>query len=107
MAVQYLLIALGALVLGYIVGRLDALHTRLNKLERPEPPLFELNKPRKWLTQDTPAAKTPIAIDTSKFVTEVSTAGLEKPEDLALGEKKTVKDDISASVNKLAQLKRS
>lgn len=108
MLVQYLLLAFGAFALGYLIGRVDSLHARLHNLEHGSPARdFKLDKPKKWFTQDTPAARQPISIDNSKFVTEVSTAGLEKPEDVALGEKKTVQDDISASVSKLAHLKRS
>ncbi len=109
MVVQYVLLALGSLVLGYMLGRLESLHARLHRLEGDQPRLHDLNKPKKWFTQDTPSSnpRAPISIDNSKFVTEVSTAGLEKPVDVALGEKKTVQDDIQAAASKLAQLKRS
>jgi hypothetical protein len=53
------------------------------------------------------AAVAPIAIDTRKVVTGISTAGVEKPVELALGETKTVADDVNAAVSSLAQMKRS
>lgn len=110
--VLYLYISIGAFILGYVLGRIESLHERFRRLEH-QGPLHDLNTPKKWFTQDgsvpasTPRARAPISIDDSKFVTEVSTAGLEKPQDLALGEKKTVQDDIQAAASRLAQLKRS
>lgn len=106
--IQYVLLALGALVLGYIAGRVDFLHTRLRKLEQEDrPPRYELTKPKNWLTQDDAAPKAGISIDTSKVVTKVDTVGMEKLTDVALGETTSVQDDINAAANRLANLKRS
>ena len=105
--VQYCLLALGAFFLGYLLGRIESLHARLHRLESEGPSQkYNMDKPRSWLVQPE-ARRENIEIDNRKFVTEVSTAGLEKPADLALGEKKTVQDDIQAAASKLAQLKRS
>jgi hypothetical protein len=108
MLVQYVLLALGAFFLGYLLGRVEALHERLHRLEAPARP--ELPKPRRWLTQAATPPTAPLsvpAIDTRKFVTEISTAGLQKTDDVALGETQTVQDDIDSAANRLAQLKRS
>jgi hypothetical protein len=108
MIVQYVLLALGALVLGYIAGRVDSLHSRLRGLEQNQQvPRYELAKPKKWLTQDDAAPKAGISIDTSKVVTKVDTVGMEKLTDAALGETTSVQDDINAAANRLANLKRS
>ena len=105
----YVYIAVGGFLIGYVIGRIESLHDRLRRIEGIEQPLqHDLKKPNRWFTQTSarpPAA--PISIDDSKFVTEVSTAGLEKPAEVALGEKQTVQDDINAAASRLAHLKRS
>lgn len=49
--------------------------------------------------------KRTVKIDEAKFVTDVSASTL-KQSNLELGKKMSVEDDISSSVNRLAQLKK-
>jgi len=108
---QWCLLAAGAFLLGYLLGRVDSLHEKLRRLENgpagsgPARP-GAIEKPRRWLVKGS-AEPQPITIDDRKFVTDVNTAGLEKPVTVALGEKQTVQDDIDSAANRLAQLKRS
>jgi hypothetical protein len=47
----------------------------------------------------------PVDINTSTFVTAISTAGMERSGAGELGKTTAVQDDIGASVSKLSQLK--
>lgn len=105
MVMQYLLMAIGSFLLGYLIGRFGTVEQRLRALEDHNQP-YRYNPPKKWTVQATvPPAD--VTIDESKFVTQVTTAGLEKPAEVALGDKQTVADDINGAASKLAQLKRS
>lgn len=106
------LVALGGVVAGYTLARLDALcgalagNIRIGG-SRHEDDDVEI-RPRRKTRRDepeTPAVK--ISIDDAKFVGAINTAGMEKTEHSAkeLGKTTQTNDDIGSSVSKLAQLK--
>jgi hypothetical protein len=91
---------------GYLCGRLDSLFDRLKAQSgaRPAQSFFKgYSRPQ----PDVPTPRADIQLDTSKFVTAVSTSGLVKSEDVQLGVTETKPDDIAAAANRLAQLKRN
>jgi hypothetical protein len=104
-------------VAGYIVGRLDIVYGALRLLvriatdatETPSTPVMQRSaSSRRFSTapSDTPAPKPArVDINETKYVTPISTAGMENKATTALGKTTAVADDINSSVSKLAQLK--
>jgi hypothetical protein len=103
MSVNAVLLAAAALVVGYLLGRVDALLATLRGQSYNTPPGFFAKKSAPQLN---PAASG-IKIDERKVVTEIRTDTLAKTQDIQLGTQIVAQDDINAAVNKLAQLKRS
>ena len=89
---------IASFLFGFLIGRVNLLQ-RITTGE-----YFDKKpKPKSFLSKTEPNKD--ILINDSKFVTEVSTAGLEKSA-AAIGETQVVSDDINSSAAKLAQLKR-
>lgn len=85
--------------LGYVLGRLDSV---VRSLRGSEPSSFVAQVAKEQRTQ---RAKK-VSIDESKFVTDVSTDGMESIGTSALGTVTQTDDNISAAANRLAQLKK-
>lgn len=110
----YVLIAVGAgvvgVVLGYLLARLDAIYTLLRDsqsgltLEQRRPSSFFAKKHDKEQTEVEEKIGQ-ISIDSSKFVTDIRTDNINKITDVVLGKTTTQQDTINQSVSKLAQLK--
>ena len=92
-------------VLGYLVGRADTIYRAVRDTYAPQPKsgFFANNaaEPGKSYTGSK------ISIDERTVVTDIKTDSMTKTQDLALGKQSVQQDNIGASVNKLAQLKRS
>ena len=96
---ELLLVGLvSGILLGYIAGRLD----RLVSVRPEENSFFTSTTQRRG-----EAPKKKVAIDETKFVTDVSTEDMKSAGNAQLGTVTTAKDDISAATNKLAHLKKS
>ncbi len=90
-------------VLGYIAGRLDLIAGRLTG---PTGPVYQSPLSKKAGRQDDPvAAAAKISINDAKFVTPITTAGMQKAGQTELGKTTTAADDINSAASKLAQLK--
>lgn len=103
-----LALAAAAFVVGYLLGRVELLLLTL----RNQP----INTPQSFFAKTTGRqaqngggshSAAPIAIDERKIVTDIKTDTLSKTQNIQLGKQVVAADDINASVNKLAQLKRS
>lgn len=105
-SVAYLCVA-GAFALGYIVGRVNLVVALLAEKQTQAPVgFFQKHKPQGPRENAESANRAAgVAIDSSKFVAPISTAGMERKDTAALGKTTTTEDDIQASVSKLAQLK--
>jgi hypothetical protein len=104
-------------VAGYIVGRLDIIYGALRILvgiakgavETPsvQTPVMQTSAASRRFSVapvvESPATR--VDINETKFVAPISTAGMERTNDVALGKTTATQDDIGASVSKLAQLK--
>jgi hypothetical protein len=108
-------------VAGYVVGRLDIIYNALRLLcraiyssnEKQAAPTPVVGQPVSRATQ--PARReepdfvvkpvAPLDINTSTFVTPISTTGMERAGAGEFGKTTAVQDDIGASVSKLSQLK--
>ena len=92
-------------IVGYLCGRLSVLADRLREPAERAPSFF------RGYSQHRAPSPAPgsddIKIDGSKYVTQVTTAGMIKAEGAQLGVTQTKQDDINAAASKLAQLKRS
>jgi hypothetical protein len=93
-------VLLFGIVAGYIAGRVDLI---ICKLAQSPGSSGGFNFNRK--TDSNGKVKTEVAIDDSKFVTAIDTAGFSKTSETALGKVTEKSDDIQASVSRLAQLK--
>ena len=104
-SVVVLLIA-ASVVLGYVVGRVDWLVTRLASSVARELPLSApVTNTLRAAMKDGAPGKGKIEIDTGKYVGAIRTDTLQKTQQLELGKTTQTQDDISSSVSKLAQLK--
>lgn len=95
-----------AFALGYILGRLDIIASRLAGSAGPvyQSPLAKSSRtgrPTPVLQPDTST----IDINETKVVTKINTDGLQKVSDVEIGTTTAKQDTINASVSKLAQLK--
>lgn len=105
-------------VAGYMIGRLDIIYSALRVLVRiaktaadepavSSPVMQSTAQSRRFSVA--PGVESPAAarvnINETKFVTPVSTAGMERAGAGELGKTTAVQDDIGASVSKLSQLK--
>lgn len=88
-------------VLGYIAGRLDRLVVSVGGEASAGSTSFLRSSTR------TETTRKKVSIDDTKYVTDVSTDGLEALGDTELGTVTKASDDISTAANKLAQLKKS
>lgn len=101
----WLAIFLVTFIVGYLCGRLSVLVDRLRAPVEQPPSFFRGYAHQR--SQASGPAPDDIKIDGSKYVTQVTTAGMVKPDDVQLGVTQTKQDDINAAASKLAQLKRS
>ncbi len=86
--------------LGYVMGRLDSI---VRLLRRPESDSFVAQVVR----QERQSQKSrKVSIDDSKFVTDVSTDGLESNTKNVIGTVTQTEDSITTAANRLAQLKK-
>ena len=106
-------------VAGYLVGRLDIIYGTLRFMRQvvqgsdgghaaqPQTVVERATSKSRAFQHEAPtlAPIKPIDINTSTFVTTVSTAGMERAGATELGKTTAVQDDIGSSVSKLAQLK--
>jgi hypothetical protein len=109
-------------VAGYLVGRLDIIYSAVRLLcravhdgdEKLAAPAEVVGQPVARKARAARPADTtdfvvkpvvPVDINTSTFVTPISTAGMERAGAGELGKTTAVQDDIGASVSKLSQLK--
>ena len=83
-----------AFILGYIVGKMSVSHQSSVTSSGAVVSITKTQRPRKV-----------VAIDDTKFVTEISTTALQK-KGSELGTQVVVEDDVGASVSKLALLKK-
>ena len=108
-------------VAGYLVGRLDIIYSALRLLgktvqsanrehnhsaqvvEKPVTSKSRAARPDESAFVVKPSVS--LDINTSTFVTPISTAGMERAGAGELGKTTAVQDDIGASVSKLSQLK--
>jgi len=108
-------------VAGYLVGRLDIIYSALRLLGKTvqggnrehdhsaqvvgQP----VSRPARSVRSEEPSfvvkPSVPLDINTSTFVTPISTAGMARAGAGELGKTTAVQDDIGSSVSKLAQLK--
>lgn len=97
-----LALAAAAFVAGYLTGRLDTLLGVLRGHANNAPQGF-------FAKTSGPAAppKAAIEIDSRKIVSQIDTNALQNVTQIQLGKQVVAADDINASVNKLAALKRS
>ena len=106
-------------VAGYLVGRLDIIYNALRGVCRavqgsdrghaaqPQTVVERAtSKSRTFQPEENAWAPTkPIDINTSTFVTSISTTGMERAGATELGKTTAVQDDNGSSVSKLSQLK--
>lgn len=108
-------------VAGYLVGRLDIIYSALRVLCKTvqtsdgghtpsaqvvgEPVSRPARAARREESDFVVKPMAPVDINTSTFVTAISTAGMERSGAGELGKTTAVQDDIGSSVSKLAQLK--
>lgn len=102
-------------VFGYCFARLDYVYVRLREWHEgasqiPQATGFFAQRMDKAARQSTRAEKTEVVaekidIDTRTVVTEINTQGIQKGSEVELGKTTSQQDNISASVNRLAQLK--
>jgi len=107
-------------VAGYLVGRLDIIYGALRFMRQvvqgsdgghaahPQTVVERAtSKSRAFQHVEAPtlAPTKPIDINTSTFVTTISTTGMERAGATELGKTTAVQDDIGLSVSKLSQLK--
>jgi hypothetical protein len=95
------LTVVAAFVAGYLLGRMETILAALRGQSNNAPQGFFAK------TGAPPPPRPQIEIDERKVVTEINTDTLTKTQDIQLGKQVVASDDIHASVNKLAQLKRS
>lgn len=104
----YVIGALAGVVLGYVIARLDGIYSLLRHQREadtlPQPSSFFAKK-RDKLQAEVEERVAQIAIDSSKFVTDIRTDNINKITDIVLGTTTTQQDTINQSVSKLAQLK--
>lgn len=92
--------------LGYIAGSLDTL--KRSFIRNDSPALSDTMSFASSIARDQKQiqpVKTKISIDDSKYVTDISTDGMES-KGKQLGVVSSTSDDISSAANKLAQLKK-
>lgn len=98
------------LVLGYLLARLDAIYSLLREqqsgltLDQRQPTSFFAKEKRREQAEVEEKVGQ-IAIDSSKFVTDIRTDNIKKVTDTILGKTTTQQDTINQSVSRLAQLK--
>lgn len=85
--------------LGYILGRLDGI---VRLLRRPESDSFVAQAAR----EERALKSRKVSIDDSKFVTDISTEGMESVGQTSLGTVTQSDDNIASAASKLAQLKK-
>jgi hypothetical protein len=106
---------------GYLVGRLDIIYSALRLVckavqtsngghaSRAEVVGQPVSRSARSARNEAPdfvvKPMAPVDINTSTFVTAISTAGMERAGTGALGKTTAVQDDIGSSVSKLSQLK--
>lgn len=100
MTITALVTGIACFVAGYITGRLDSLLGVLRSQPGSAPQGFSVKN-------NAAPPRAAISIDERKVVTDIKTDTLAKTQDIQLGKQVVAADDIHASVNKLAQLKRS
>lgn len=94
--------------MGYLLGRMETLLAAVRGQTNSAPQGFfakTAGPGRQTAAQTTPTAR--IEIDERKVVTDIKTDTFNKTQNIQLGKQVVAADDINASVNKLAQLKRS
>ena len=108
-------------VAGYLVGRVDIIYSALRLVckavqnsdgeHAPSPQVVgqSVSRPARPARSETSdfvvKPIVPVDINTSTFVTAISTAGMERAGAGELGKTTAVQDDIGSSVSKLSQLK--
>lgn len=108
-------------VAGYLVGRVDIIYSALRLVckavqssdgeHTPKPQVVgqPVSRPTRPVRSEEPdfvvKPSVPLDINTSTFVTPISTAGMERAGAGELGKTTAVQDDIGSSVSKLSQLK--
>jgi hypothetical protein len=106
---------------GYLVGRLDIIYNALRLVckavqtsdggHAPKPQVVgqPVSRPARAARHEEPdfvvKPMAPVDINTSTFVTAISTSGMERAGTGELGKTTAVQDDIGSSVSKLSQLK--
>lgn len=101
------LVVAGSVALGYVIGRLDWLVARVASGIARDDVMLAAPKTNtlRAAMKDSEPCRNKIEIDAGKYVGGINTAGMQKPQDIALGKTTKTDDDISSSVSKLAQLK--
>jgi hypothetical protein len=91
--------------IGYSIGSLDNIRRALKKTDHIS---FDLETKTEQLAREQKQhqSKKKIVIDDSKYVTDISTDGLESKGQRQLGVVSSTSDDISSAASKLAQLKK-
>ena len=106
-------------VAGYLVGRLDIIYGALRRVCKAVQNCDGEHSPRAQMVGQPVSRATrpvdssdfvvkpvkPVDINTSTFVTPISTEGMERAGAGELGKTTAVQDDIGSSVSKLSQLK--
>ena len=100
MSVTLLITGCIAFVAGYVTGRLDSL---LGLLRGAQPGAVQGFSVKNSTSQPRAA----ISIDERKVVSQIKTDTLQNVTQIQLGKQSVQADNLAASVNKLAQLKRS
>lgn len=100
------LIVLTAFVLGYLLGRVELLldAIRGSGMQRSSGFFAKTSTTNRTAPQNPVSA---IEIDERKVVSQIKTDSLQKVTDIQLGKQVVAQDDIDASANRLATLKRS
>lgn len=103
MTTTSLIIGCVCFALGYLTGRLDTLLGLLRGQQTSAPQGFFAKTDARPLG----VRATNIEIDERKVVTPIDTGDLQQTKKIQLGKQSVQFDNLEASVNKLAQLKRS
>jgi hypothetical protein len=104
----HLVIGIGAFLGGYFFARLDSVYALLRSGVSPQ--IQATQKPTSFFDKERQAERAEkklggISIDSSKVVTKIDTAGIEKGSNVEFGRTTSQQDGLKTSVSKLSQLK--
>lgn len=107
----YLVVAVIAFIVGYIVGRIDSIYATLTGQKTSGGTFLmaassDPSAAKKAAQKEAEARVAKVSIDSTTVVTPVKTDTMQKVSDVAIGSVTKQSDTLDASVSKLAQLKR-